>query len=243
MKHSIVVGGSGGIGRAVVELFARRACVSVIGRHAVPGCHASSRVRHRIAEITDPDGVDAALRSSVDELGPPSHLVFLQRYRGDADPWQGELQTSLSGTRQVIEACAGLFPARGDHSIVVVSSIAAEFVADQPLGYHVAKAGLRQMVRYYAVTLGRQRIRVNSVSPYTVLKATSRDYYLKNKRLQALYREIIPLGRMGTAEDVANVIGFLCSPAAKFVTGQDIIIDGGLSLLLQEPLMRQLSGV
>jgi 3-oxoacyl-[acyl-carrier protein] reductase len=75
------------------------------------------------------------------------------------------------------------------------------------------------------------------------LKAESREFYLRNKPLQRLYRQITPLGRMGTTEEIAGVIAFLCSPAASFVTGQDIAVDGGLSLLWQESVARKAAGL
>ena len=113
----------------------------------------------------------------------------------------------------------------------------------QALGYHVAKAGLNQMMRYYAVNLGRKGIRVNAVTPFTFLKEESRDFYMKNQALHDLYRKITPLGRMATAEDSARVIAFLCSPGAGFVNGQNIYVDGGLSLVWPETLARNLSGL
>jgi NAD(P)-dependent dehydrogenase (short-subunit alcohol dehydrogenase family) len=90
------------------------------------------------------------------------------------------------------------------------------------------------------VTLGTKGIRVNSISPGTVLKEESRRAYLQNEKLMNLYRRLTPLERMGTAEDVAHVVEFLCSPKSSFLTGQDIVVDGGLSLQLQEALVVRL---
>ena len=84
---------------------------------------------------------------------------------------------------------------------------------------------------------------MNSVSPSTYLKNESKQYFLENEALLALYRELIPLGRMGTAEDVARLILFLCSADASFVTGQNIVVDGGLSLRWPESLARRLRGL
>jgi NAD(P)-dependent dehydrogenase (short-subunit alcohol dehydrogenase family) len=104
----------------------------------------------------------------------------------------------------------------------------------------VAKAGLNQMARYYAVVLGQAGIRVNVVSPGTVLKPENRDFYLGDARLQALFKQVVPLGRMGTAQEIAEVIDFLGSSNASFITGQTLLVDGGVNLLSTETLARSL---
>jgi len=81
---------------------------------------------------------------------------------------------------------------------------------------------------------------VNGVAPATTLKEESQDIYLENDELLSLYQKIIPLGRMGTARDVANVVGFLCSEKASFVTGHIVVVDGGMTLQCPESLVRQI---
>src|SRR3990167_9597140 len=124
-------------------------------------------------------------------------------------------------------------------SIVIVSSMAAKFATEgQPLSYAVAKAGLNQLVQHYAVELGEKNIRVNAVSPGTFVKDESRNYFYENKQLSDLYNKITPLKRMCQAEDVANVISFLCNNKSSFITGQNIVVDGGLSIINHESLAR-----
>ena len=105
----------------------------------------------------------------------------------------------------------------------------------------MAKAAVMQMVRYYAVALGPKGIRVNAVSPGTTVKDESKQFYADHPELEQLYRDIVPLGRMGTAADVAGVVAFLLSDDASFLTGQNIALDGGATLQAQESLARRVS--
>lgn len=243
MTHGLVVGGTRGLGRALVARWAREGRrVSVIGRQAPPEDRKISGARYWAVDLADPERLKAALREIVEQNGRLRHLVFYQRWRGEGDDWIGEFQTVLTATRIAIDTLADHFQEKEDNAIVVVNSSAGSHVLqDQPLSYHVAKAGLLQMVRYYAVQLGPRGIRVNSVSPCTVVKEESREFYMKNEKLQALYKQIVPLGRMGTAEDVAAVIDFLCSPSASYLTGQNLVVDGGLSLAYPEATARRLT--
>jgi NAD(P)-dependent dehydrogenase (short-subunit alcohol dehydrogenase family) len=165
-----------------------------------------------------------------------SALVAVQRFRGHGSVWEGELETSVRATRAAIEGLAPRFAAGGG-SIVLGGSVASRFVApEQPVGYHVAKAALRQMARYYAVVLGPRGIRVNVVSPAAMIKSDAGR--ATPRPLRALYGRVIPLGRAPSTEDVAQAVVFLCGPRAALITGQDLVIDGGLSLLTHEALAK-----
>lgn len=217
--------------------------LSVIGRRppSEPDRHIMD-AHYWVVDLLDRERLSVALMEIICQNGKLNNLVFFQRYKGKGDDWTGEIETSLTATKIVIERLVGEFDDTNESSIVIVSSVASHFIAEeQPLSYHVAKAGLNQMVRYYAVALGPKGIRINCVSPGIVLKEESKDFYLKNERLYNLYKKNTPLGRMGTSEDIAKVIDFLCSPKASFITGQNIVVDGGVSLQGQEGLARQLT--
>jgi NAD(P)-dependent dehydrogenase (short-subunit alcohol dehydrogenase family) len=246
MSHALIVGGTRGLGREVVRILASRGSqVSVIGRRDPPeGDRQIPNVRHWIADLLDGEAALRAAESAVGRIGPLNYLIFCQRYRGKDNDWAGEIQVSLTATKQLIEALAPKFAPEGDRGIVLVSSVFGDRVGEgQPLSYHLGKAGINHMARFYAVSLGRKGIRVNVVTPFTFLKEESKDFYLNNKELYALYQEMIPLGRMGTAEDSANAVVFLCSPAASFINGQNLYVDGGLSAVWPETLARKLKSI
>jgi NAD(P)-dependent dehydrogenase (short-subunit alcohol dehydrogenase family) len=217
--------------------------VTVLSRGG-SGAASTARLAHVVADLETLDRAEGTVSQVLAHAGPIRYLVFCQRYRGQGDPWKGELQVGLTATKLLIDCFASNFFAEGDRAIGVVSSVYADFVGgSQPVGYHVVKAGLNQMVRYYAWQLGRQGVRVNAVMPLSYMKSESRDYYQGRPELRDLYDKFVPLRRMGKAEDSADLLDFLCSPKAAFINGQCIFVDGGASVLWQEELARGLSGL
>lgn len=244
-EHFVVVGGTTGAGRALVRrLLSVGHRVTVIGRHQPPEAEKWAELNVELLDLSEELSINGAIERAVARLGPPNHLIFYQRYRGQNDHWKGEWQTTLTGTKSVITACANLFEAGRNQAIVAVGSGASRFVLEeQPVGYHAAKAALLQMIRFYAVSLGPQGVRANVISPDTVIKEESRKIYQDNEALTSLYKHITPLGRLGTSEDIAAAVVFLCSTEAGFITGQDLVIDGGVSLVGQVALARKLAGM
>src|SRR2546427_1058254 len=243
--HTLVVGGTKGIGRAVARRLAGDGhAVSVIGRSQPPHDVDEPAVKSWTTDVADLPHLRTTLSQIVRAQGPLSAAVLLQRYRGGGDDWAGEIGTSLTATRELIEWAGEHFEDLGSgKAIVVVSSIASGYVAsEQPVSYHMAKAAMSQMVRYYAVSLGRKGIRINAVCPGTIVKEESKVFHAEHPEIEALYREIVPLGRMGTPEDVADLSAFLLSTRASFLTGQNIVLDGGVSLQSHESLSRRVSG-
>lgn len=237
--HTLVVGGTRGIGSGIVKILAAEGHIlSAIGRRPpseeagdVPG------IDYWTLDLLDEKRLSVALAEMTNQKGKLTNLIFCQRFRGEGDDWKGEIETSLTFTKNLIECFAKQIDENKQNSIVIISSVASYFIAEeQPLSYHVAKAGLNQLVRYYAVTLGPKGIRINSVSPGLVMKEGAKDFYRKNERLFQLNCSITPLGRMGTPEDIGDLTAFLCSPKASFISGQDIVADGGLSLQMQHSL-------
>jgi len=240
-SHAIVIGGTKGIGLAAARRLAEEcSAVSVIGRSepATPG----DRVRWFKADAMDSAALVAALDQANAAAGPPGALVLMQRFRGDGDAWAGEIAATLAGSKAAIEWAGERMTGGG--AIVAVTSIASTHIAtEQPVSYHMGKAGLAHMVRYYAASLGRKGIRVNAVAPGTTVKDEAKGFYDSHPEITGLFAQVVPLGRMGTSRDVAELVAFLAGPRASFITGQEIVIDGGVSILGQEALARKVKGV
>jgi NAD(P)-dependent dehydrogenase (short-subunit alcohol dehydrogenase family) len=233
-SHAVVVGGTRGLGLAAAKALMREGhSVTTLARR--PPEETVSGLRFVAVDLRNTQDLGAVLETVFRQGGAIRHLIFAQRFRGEGDAWEGEMAVTLAATRHVIEWFGDRFEMEGDRSVVAVGSVYGSFVGDgQPVGYHVAKAGLEQLIRHYAFSWGHRGIRANIVAPSTFLKQESRAVFENNRPLMAIYEEIVPLGRLGTAEDAADVIAFLCSPRARCITGQTITVDGGISLVWPE---------
>lgn len=233
-KCSLIIGGTKGIGFSVARQLARHHRVYIIGREKPT--HTVKNLHYFPGDLLNAESIYKTLDAVIEDGGKLNYLLFFQRYRGAQESWSGELQVSLTATKQVIEYLSEKFASQ-EASIVLISSINASMISGHlSLGYHIAKAGLVQMARYYAIRLGPKGIRVNSLSLGTILKEESKKFLLKNRDLVSFHKYQAPLRRMGTTKDVANVVGFLCSSKSSFITGQDIVMNGGVSLQWQETL-------
>jgi NAD(P)-dependent dehydrogenase (short-subunit alcohol dehydrogenase family) len=212
---------------AARALIARGDRVSLISRGA-----GDAAANSYSFDLSDLAAIPALFKRIVDDAGAVTRICFFQRYRGGAEnPWDGEYAVSLRATSQIIEQFKLQPVTCYDRSVVIVSSPAdSSVVLEQSAAYHAVKAGLSQMVRYYAVTLGSVGIRVNGIKPAIVLKPRAQEFYDHNPDLVTLFNRVTPLGRMGRPVDIANAVLFLNSDLASYVTGQILGVDGGLSL-------------
>jgi NAD(P)-dependent dehydrogenase (short-subunit alcohol dehydrogenase family) len=238
-SHTLIIGGTRGLGRVVAKLFAKNGGkVSVLGAHeADPADRRLRGVRFFQSDVTDPAAAKKAIEKIVRERGRLNYLVFAQRYRGAPEnSWQGELELMLTVPRSILELVRDSFAARGDRAVVFVSSPAGHFVVpEQNDAYHATRAALGGMMRWHAVTWAGRGVRCNMVTPGAFVRELPGGKSFIPPAA-ADYARFVPLGRMAEAGDVAKVVRFLCSDDAGFVTGQEIAVDGGATLLGQEAL-------
>jgi len=236
MKHVIIVGGTKGLGRELaLDLCRSETQVSIFGRTQLVA--PESTVSNFPVDLSDSVARRTAFESAISKHGAIDTIIFCQRYRGQGDAWSGELEVGLSATKDLIEFASQHFAANGPKSIVIVGSVAGPWIAaEQGVGYHVAKAGLETLVRYFAVKLGPLGIRINGVAPSAFIKEESKKYHETHPEARDRMAALTPLRRMGTAAESAEAVIFLASDKARFITGQILIVDGGLTLQLQTSL-------
>jgi NAD(P)-dependent dehydrogenase (short-subunit alcohol dehydrogenase family) len=246
-QHFVVVGGSRGLGRAFAEtaLSAGNA-VSSVSRQSRPVAR-SDRFVQFACDLRDSSSTANVLSLIARERGAFDGIVFCQRYRSapaqaSSEDWGAELAVSLSATKTLIEQSVTHFTPEGPKSIVLVSSVNERLISPHlSPGYHVAKAGLCQLARYYACRLGPAGIRVNAVCPGTFVKPDSEDYYRLHPEAVTRLVKVSPLRRLVSHSDVTNAIWFLLQKQSAAITGQSLTIDGGVSLQWPEHIDAEVS--
>lgn len=237
--RAVVTGGASGIGRAVCERFAAEgARVAVLDRNADGAREVAGAINGEAFEVDvrDAAAVDSATAAAVAALGGLSILVTNAGLSSlslihETAPRQFErlVQVNLLGTFHAMRsALPHLMANPGGGTIVNNASGSATRPTYGELAYSSAKAGVVALTKGAAQEYG-PTIRVNSVSPGIIRTPMSEPMFAMDGALDPAW-EATPLGRAGTADEVADVILFLASDQSRYVTGQDLVVDGGIGL-------------
>lgn len=156
--------------------------------------------------------------------------------------WDEGLAVTLKAAFFASQEALRVMSHTGGGGIVNISSIAAFLSCHESPSYHVAKAGLVQMTRYLAAHAGAYGVRVNAVLPGFIVQDEHKVRYggKDNQDYREIAESCHPLGKVGSSDDVAKAVLFLCSPEAAFISGQCLIVDGGLTLQEQSGLVNRL---
>jgi 3-oxoacyl-[acyl-carrier protein] reductase len=225
---SLIIGGTRGIGGVIAESLSNRGDrVFTLSREdRMDKNHIKCDIRKESNNIS----------SFVEEV---DYLIFSQRYRGT--DWNETFDVTIKGINNVINEVESVFS--GSASVVILSSNASTFVLEeQPVEYHASRSALLGLMRSYAVKYGNRNIRFNCISPTSLIKPENKEFYASHPSIKKMIEGITPLGRMGDSRDIANLVEFLCSDKSSFITGSDFFVDGGLSIVGQESIARDLLG-
>lgn len=221
-ERVIVTGAEGGLGSAIVRALTDSGS-------KVAGCDIGD------FDVRDRAAVDAGVARLVEELGGCDAAVanagvvdtIHRAERFAEDEWAKDLDTNLTGPFNVIRAAFEALSQSGDGRVVVISSASAETGLPGQVAYTAAKAGLVGMAKTLAAEWGRHGIRVNVVMPGVI--ATPKVNALPDAVKEGLAASL-PLGRIGEPAEIAGTVEFLLSPAASYITGTVIRVDGGYGL-------------
>src|ERR1700719_1147885 len=231
-KVALVTGATSGIGRAAaVQLAAQGATVIVHGRDAVRGA----------AVVTEIENGGGSARFVGGDLGEPTEALRLAEEVGDVDilvnnagfAWFGPsaqldaktldqlFAANVQAPYLLVSVLAPKMVARGDGVIINVASRAGTRGRPDSAAYGATKAAVTSFARSWAAEYGPAGIRVNAISPGPVYTNAA------NRELFDFWGKTTPLGRAGEPQEIAEVIGFLASPRAGYITGTNIAVDGG----------------
>jgi NAD(P)-dependent dehydrogenase (short-subunit alcohol dehydrogenase family) len=153
--------------------------------------------------------------------------------------WELSMKVSLSGAFYCSRKVIPIMAKAGKGNIINISSTSATRIGSMSADYNVVKAGMNHLTRHLAFWEGPKGIRVNSISPAFIVKKTNISRYENDKPWKKRWEWCHPLKRAAYSEDLSNAILFLASDLASFITGQDLVVDGGLSLADSACLVNQ----
>jgi NAD(P)-dependent dehydrogenase (short-subunit alcohol dehydrogenase family) len=240
-RSAVVTGASTGIGAAVAVALARAgADVAGIALEEAPETTAGIEQEGRravmhVGSTGDRATVDSLAETAVDRFGRidiwvnnAARLFVRPLVETTDDDWHGLLEANLHGYFYGCRAAARQMVEQGSGRIVNVGS-AARVQAVPGLGaYTAAKGAITALTKVLALELAAANVTVNAVAPGATDTPLNRDAYTPEVR--RAYEERIPLGRIGAPAEVADVVVFLASDAARYVTGQELLVDGGLTI-------------
>jgi NAD(P)-dependent dehydrogenase (short-subunit alcohol dehydrogenase family) len=243
-KIAIVTGGNVGIGQAIARtLLESGASVVTCSRRDYPSPPAaeglegvSDRVVHVTCDVREADQVDAVVKTATDSFG---RIDVLVNNAGGA-PWANSATASprffaaviainLTGVMVFSQRVNAVMQNQDDGGTIInIASVAGLVASPFSAAYGAAKAGVINVTKSFAAEWA-PKVRVNCVAPGLILTDAA-DFLVPTEEAKQAAAAAIPVQRIGLPEDIADVVHFLCSPAARYVNGDTIVVDGGARL-------------
>jgi NAD(P)-dependent dehydrogenase (short-subunit alcohol dehydrogenase family) len=229
-KSVVVTGAASGIGKACASAFAS-AGASVVALDAngdaLQTTYASiDNVTTIVADVSDHTAIQDGLGSHHFDVALNAAGIMVRKDLIDTAPqdWNDVIAVNLTGYFNVLKAVVPQMP--DGSAVIQIASITAHLGYRYP-AYSATKGAILALTRQMARELGPRRIRVNSISPGVIVTGLNNEYFADPDRAEPTVTQT-PLGRLGDPADIANVALFLASPLASFITGEDVLVDGGL---------------
>jgi glucose 1-dehydrogenase len=244
-RVALVTGASLGIGRATAVALGRAGAHVAVNYHA--HAKAAEEVVHAIrdaggqaiklqADVADPLAVESLVKQTVDAFGKLDMAVGNAAYSdrqlfhtADMDGFRRTVDVTMWGAFHLLRSAATQMIQQGDGgTVVLVSSPHAFLPVPRSMAYNMSKAAVEHMAKTAAIELADHRIRVNTIQPGWTDTPGERKFSSEEVLRRAGSK--IPLGRLGTPEEMAEAILFLCDPRHEYMTGATLLLDGGISL-------------
>ncbi|TAD89174.1 MAG: SDR family oxidoreductase [Alphaproteobacteria bacterium] len=239
----LVAGASRGIGRAIAEGFARAGAAIAISARGEAGLDAAATalrqhgglVDARVCDLADGTAIARWVGEAAAALGGIDVLVSnasAAAMGGSDEAWSANFTVDVLGAVRLTRAAEAALAASGRGSVLYISSISGLGPSLRSPAYAAAKAALNNLTISQALALAPQRVRVNAILPGSILfpGGTWEQRQASDPALYTRTLERIPFGRFGTVEEISEPALFLASPAARWITGQTLAIDGGQAL-------------
>ena len=255
-KVAVVTGAASGIGAATARRFGQEGASLVLadlnesqgGSLAAELAREGARAAFVRTDVSDPEQVEALMQAAVDRYGA-LHIVFNNAGIGaygkapdlDVALWQQVIAVDL---HSVFYGCRAAIPrlrATGGGVIINTASISGLFGDYGLAAYNAAKGGVVNLTRTVAIDHAREGIRVNAVCPGPI-GTPLLNPLLAAPGAQDEYNKLVPMGRVGRADEVAAVVAFLASDDASYITGAAIVVDGGVTAATGQPSFTRLIG-
>lgn len=246
-KVVVVTGAGGGIGEAIARSFAtqgaRVAALDLNGERAAEVAEDISGLAVT-CDVSDGASVEAAVARVSAELGAADVLVNNAAFLSpgnldevDIAAWDKMLSVNLTGYLRCAQAFGAAMLARGAGALVHVGSISGNHQQAFSNAYSASKAGVSMLSRQLAFEWGPRGVRSNVVSPGLVRTALSEAFYA-DERTKAAREAVVPMRRIGRVEDIADAVLYFASDRAGYVSGQEVIVDGGYAQTLMSHVPR-----
>jgi NAD(P)-dependent dehydrogenase (short-subunit alcohol dehydrogenase family) len=248
-KVATVTGGCSGIGLATVRRFLEEGAQVVVGDvDDARGAEISDLpgLTYVHVDVTDPEQVGAMFRTAHDTYGsvdiafnnagisPPEDDSILDT---DLDAWRRVQEVNLTSVYLCCKAVLPLMLEQGRGSIINTASFVAVMgAATSQISYSASKGGVLSMTRELGVQFARQGVRVNALCPGPVNTPLLQELFLNDETRAARRLVHVPMGRFGTAEEMANAVLFLASDESSFMTATSFLVDGGIAGAYVTPL-------